>query len=81
MVWLYFIQKKKSSLWTGIEYPLKPAPGSVGKESTCSAGGMETWVNPRVQPLHQEDSLEKENGNSLQYFAGKIPWTEEPGRL
>ena len=77
MVWLYVIQKKKSSLWTGIEYPLKHAPGSVGKESTCSAGGMETWV----QPLHQEDSLDEENGNSLQYFAGKIPWTEEPGGL
>ena len=70
-------KKKKSNLWTDIEYSLKPALGSVGRKSGCSAGDMET----SVQPLHQEGSLEEENGSSLQYFAGKIPWTEEPGRL
>ena len=78
---LYYLKisfkKKKSSLWTGIEYPLKPALHSMDKESACNAGGMETWV----QPLHQEGSLEEENGNSLQYFARKILWTEERGRL
>ena len=56
---------------------MKPALRSMDKESACNAGGMETWV----QPLHQEVSLEEENGNSLQYFARKILWTEERGRL
>ena len=37
----------------------------------------ETWV----QSLGQEDLLEKEMANPLQYSCLKIPWMEEPGRL
>ena len=37
----------------------------------------ETWV----QPLGQEDLLEKEMATHSSVFAWKIPWMEEPGRL
>ena len=37
----------------------------------------ETWV----QSLDQEDPLEKEMATHSSTLAGKIPWTEEPGRL
>ena len=37
---------------------------------------QDTWV----QSLGWEDALEEKNGNPLQYFCLKIPWTEEPGR-
>ena len=35
----------------------------------------------RVQSLGQEDSPGEGNGYPVQYFAWRIPWTEEPGRL
>ena len=35
----------------------------------------------RVQSLHQEDPLGKEMATHSSILAGKIPWTEEPGRL
>ena len=35
----------------------------------------------RVQPLCQEDPLEKEMATHSSTLAWKIPWTEEPGRL
>ena len=35
----------------------------------------------QVESFGQEDTLEKENGNPLQYSSWKIPWTEEPGGL
>ena len=34
-----------------------------------------------VQSLGQEDPLGEGNGNPFQYFAWRISWTEEPGRL
>ena len=37
----------------------------------------ETWV----QPLGQEDPLEKEMATHSSILAWKMPWTEEPGRL
>ena len=37
----------------------------------------DTWV----QPLHQEDLLEKEMATHSSILAWKIPWMEEPGRL
>ena len=37
----------------------------------------ETWV----QPLGQEDPLEKEMATHSSTLALKIPWMEEPGRL
>ena len=38
---------------------------------------QETWV----QPLGQEDPLEKEIVSHSSILAWEIPWTEEPGRL
>ena len=35
----------------------------------------------RVQPLGQEDPLEKEMATRSSILAWKISWTEEPGRL
>ena len=37
----------------------------------------ETWV----QPLGQEDPLEKGMATHPSILAWRIPWTEEPGRL
>ena len=37
----------------------------------------ETWV----QPLGQEDPLEKEMATHSNILAWRIPWTEEPGGL
>ena len=38
---------------------------------------QETWV----QPLGQEDALEKEMATHSKILAWEIPWTVEPGRL
>ena len=38
---------------------------------------QETWV----RSLGQEDPLEKEMATHSSVLAGRIPWTEEPGRL
>ena len=35
----------------------------------------------QVQPLGQEDLLEKEMATHSSILAWKIPWTEEPGGL
>ena len=35
----------------------------------------------RVQPLGQEDPLEKEMVTHFSTLAWRIPWTEKPGRL
>ena len=35
----------------------------------------------RVQPLGQEDPLEKEMATGCNILAWKIPWTEGPGGL
>ena len=48
--------------------------GSDGKASACNVGD-------RVQPLGQEDPLEKEMATHSNTLAWKIPWIEEPGRL
>ena len=49
---------------------------------------MARWVkNPPlmqemwVQPLGQEDPLEKEMATHTSILAWEIPWTEKPGRL
>ena len=47
---------------------------SVSKESACNAG------DPGSIPGLGKSSGEG-NGNPLWYFAWRIPWTEEPGRL
>ena len=51
--------------------------GTSGKEPACQCGRYET----RVQPLGQEDPLEKEMATHSSILAWKIQWTEEPGRL
>ena len=38
---------------------------------------QETWV----QPLGQEDPLEKEMATHSSTLAWEVPWTEEPGGL
>ena len=48
--------------------------GSVGKESACSAGHAETWL----QSLHQEEMKMAIRSNIL---AWENTWTQEPGRL
>ena len=48
-----------------------------GKESACSAGVAETWV----QSLGREDPLEKEMATHSSILAWRILWTEEPGGL
>ena len=35
----------------------------------------------QVQPLDQEDALEKKMATHSSILAWRIPWTEEPGRL
>ena len=48
--------------------------GSEGKGSVCNAG------DPGSIPGSGRSPGEG-NGNPLQYYCLKIPWTEEPGRL
>ena len=42
---------------------------------------MQETQEIRVQSLGQEDPLEKEMATHASILAGRIPWTEEPGRL
>ena len=42
---------------------------------------LPTMQETRVQPLGQEDLLEKEMATHSSILAWKIPWTEEPGSL
>ena len=51
--------------------------GTSGKEPACQCGRYET----RVQPLGQEDPLEKEMATHSSILAWRIPWRKEPGRL
>ena len=48
--------------------------GSVVKNPRAM---QEMWV----RPLLQEDPLEEEMATHTSILAGKIPWTEKPGRL
>ena len=48
--------------------------GSAGKESACNVGDLGSIPGLGRSPG-------EENGNPLQCFAWKIPWTEVPGRL
>ena len=48
-----------------------------GKESSCSAGDSEIWV----QSLSRGDPLEKEMATHCSILAWEIPWTEEPDGL
>ena len=40
---------------------------------------QEIWQEPQVQPLGQEDPLEKEMATHPSILAWEILWTEEPG--
>ena len=42
---------------------------------------LPTMKETRVQPLGQEDPLEKEMATHSSILAWKIPWTEDPGGL
>ena len=48
--------------------------GSEGKASACNMGDLGSISGLGRSPGEG-------NGNPLQYPAGKIPWTEKPGRL
>ena len=48
---------------------------SAVKNPTASVGDKEMWV----QPLGQEDPLEKEMATGSSILAWIIKWTEEPG--
>jgi len=48
--------------------------GSDGKEYTCNEGDKGLIPGSRRSPGEG-------NGNPLQYFCWRIPWTEEPGEL
>ena len=48
--------------------------GSDSKASACNVGDLGSIPGLGRSPGEG-------NGNPLQYFAWKIPWTEEPGRL
>ena len=62
------------SFFTTINNIVGFSGGLDSKASTCNAG------DPGSVP-GLEKSPGEGNGNPLQYFAWKIPWTEEPGRL
>ena len=54
------------------------SPGSsAGKESTCNAGDTEL----QLLSLGREELLEEGMATHSSVLAGRIPWTEEPGRL
>ena len=50
---------------------------SSGSEVKHSPAMKETWV----QPLGQEDPLEKEMAAHSSILSWRLPWTEEPGGL
>ena len=63
------------SIWLS-SFPGFPG-GSVGKEFPCNAGDT-----GEVDSIPESGrSPGGGHGNPLQYFAWRIPWTEEPGRL
>ena len=58
----------------GIKQEFGVKGGSVGKESTCNAGDLDSIPGSGRSPGEG-------NGNPLQSLAWKIPWTEESGGL
>ena len=61
-------------VWFGVGGLVSFPGSSVSKESACK---QET----QVQPLGQEDPLEKEMAVHSSILAWRIPWTEKPGGL
>ena len=63
------------TIWATREVWFLDLPGiSDGKKSACSAGDLGSIPGLGRSPGEG-------NGNPLQYYCWKIPWTEEPGRL
>ena len=74
--------KKKKKLRCNlhpVKFRLGFPGGSVvrGKKKKTHLPMQET----RVQPLDQEDPLEKEKATHSSILAWRMPWTEEPGGL
>ena len=67
------IRLQKILFFTFLTDSLVSPSGSACKESAM----QETWV----QSLHLENLLEESMGTHSNILAGKISWTEEPGRL
>ena len=76
---IHGITKSRTRLsgWIELNYVHRLAWWPSGKESTCTSGDAETWV----QSLDQEDPLEEGMATHSGILARKIPWTEEPGGL
>ena len=62
----------------GIDYPLKHSWASLVAQMVKNLPAMQ---EARVQPLGQEDALEKGMATHFSILAWRIPWTEEPGGL
>ena len=60
------------------DHPVRKANCVVGRTGSFSCKEM---LEVRVRSWGQEDLLEEEMTTHSSIFVGKIPWTEEPGRL
>ena len=56
------------------KYIISLPGGSDSRESACNTGDLDSVSGLGRSPGER-------NGNPPQYFACRIPWTEEPGRL
>ena len=68
----YFHQQSKPSLLPSLDSGFPG--GSEVKASACNVGDLGSIPGSGRSPGEG-------NGNPLQYFAWRTPWTEEPGRL
>ena len=60
---------------------LSPLTCLRGFSSGSAVKNLPAMQETRVPSLGQEDPLEEEMANHSSILGGKIPWTEEPGRL
>ena len=72
--WPYYSKQSTDLMKSLSKYSGLPQNGSVVKNLSAM---QEMWV----RPLLQEDPLEEEMATHTSILAGKIPWTEKPGRL
>ena len=73
---LYLVQFHTKAIW--ILITINRMVGFPGSSAVKNPPAM--WET-RVQPLGQEDPMEKDMAAHTSTFASEIPWAEEPGRL
>ena len=73
---LYLVQFHTKAIW--ILMTINRMVGFPGSSAVKNPPAM--WET-RVQPLGQEDPMEKDMATYTSTFASEIPWAEEPGRL